>query len=103
MSIRESLWSGNAISLSADVVVGSAFQVDAGRPAQRRRGRLHRADLPVTRPLRTFDERQGVRLGPCEHFGSSGFSAMWNRGYSDISVAIEASRMERETNSRPAS
>jgi len=49
MPIRESLWSGDTISLLADVVVGSAFQVDAGRPAQRRRGRLHRGS-PTANP-----------------------------------------------------
>ena len=34
MPIRESLCSGDSISFLADVVVGSAFQVDAGRLAQ---------------------------------------------------------------------
>src|SRR6516164_7517853 len=65
MPIRESLWSGNPISLFADVVVGSVFQVNPGRPTQRRRGRLHRADLlPATPAPWTFDERQGYR-GNC--------------------------------------
>jgi hypothetical protein len=45
MPIRESLCSGDPISLLAEVVVGSAFQVDAGGLAHRRRGRVHRADL----------------------------------------------------------
>ena len=52
MPIRESLWSGDTISLLADVVVGAAFQVEAGGLAQRRRGRVHRADLLPATPAR---------------------------------------------------
>jgi hypothetical protein len=49
MPIADSLYSGDPISLLPEVVVGSAFQVDAGGLAQRCRGRVHRADfLPAT-------------------------------------------------------
>jgi hypothetical protein len=59
MPIADSLCAGDPISLFVEIVVGSAFQVDAGGRARRRRGRVHRADLlPATPAWWTFDEPQ---------------------------------------------
>ena len=60
MPIRESLWSGDPISLLAEVVVGSAFQVDAGRPAESVVvvACTARISYRQPRPVWTFDERQ---------------------------------------------
>ena len=60
MPIADSLYSADPISLLAEVVVGSAFQVDAGRPAQLVVACTARISYRQLRPVWTFDERQAM-------------------------------------------
>jgi len=94
MPIADSFWSGAPISLLANVVGGSEFQVDGGARAHRRRGHVHLADplrpTPGPNGLLMNDKVRSLHWIPTPQEGLKRYAILWREPKTDAGQSSQA-------------